>query len=91
MSRDLELAAAGLAVKWKKIVLDRGNSKGKSLHEAMRVCSGSSQEAGVSGEEPVRWEVMGEDFMERPSNKFMEGLTGLGGDLTCTLSERKRI
>lgn len=55
------------------------------------LCSGSSQEAGMSGVESGQREAMGEDFTELLRSKFTEGLIGHGGDLTFTSSERKRI
>lgn len=78
LSRDLKPTAAGLAVKW-KIVLDRGNSRWKGPDEAMCLCSGSRQEADVSGVESVRWGVTGEHFTELLQSWVLEGLVGHGG------------
>lgn len=59
LSRDLKQTAAGLAVKWKEIILDRGSCKWKGLDETKCSCAGSRQVVGVSGVESVIWDVMG--------------------------------
>lgn len=76
-SGDLKPTAAGLAVKC-KMVVDRGNSRWKGSDKAMYLsCSGRSQEAGVSGVESVRCEVMEEGITERLQSQLREGLRPL--------------